>query len=870
MIEASFAAWGLLCLLVIVATSAGIAISRLTPWHDWASETGIHLAFGALLAPFLTGLAAVSALTFAPGFSPVQHLIAVFALLITTLLFCAIFGRFTSINHFRLPPPQLGSFLLGLLLLLWLLALLNNSIYLPLTQNDALEYATVAREIAITGSLATYPVLDSSNNASGFFGPWTHPPLYVSLLYLASAIQGHFDSPGLMRAIAPWFLIASVFGIATIGAIRGRLFALIAAIIVISTPLLFLSADSALIDALPLAGVVALLLLVYGIKAEGFYFGAWIGVGLGISLWTHSQAILFIPLVGAMIFLLRGIHNWHLIAKEVLTAVFVLSVIAVWPYAKNVIIYGTPISDNPLIFEIPELDWKGYFQHARGLDIWPSIIQYGLFKGWFSFEAYGFAFWTMTFGLAVFWLREIRGKLLTVTLNGLGNTDPSVRLLWLASGFTIVYLLGVLASISAGIDLMIRNERYMLVLVPAVALLAAYGITQFGKFGNKLVNSPGAILWQKYGVIAVAFILAIYLVAHLSIVGLYYRWRYVEDPPMTAFVEEKLSAHDIRKITFNYTLLRWPNIRTVHDLQQRVSEDSTILSMRPADMYYANRRMMSYLDPRLLDFYKEKSPVHAVHTLEKLGVTHVHLSDYYLPPVYNSVLEELLTKPELTRLDYSYGMHQIYSFGDSGLRANKAIDLTPSESTLWRRTLLWRFGGRKALADISAQSERFENNVSSISNSFLFHRDYSTELRLEQLDSQSATDVPPGLVPITSENEYVIAIAMKGRAFVRIWMSQFDIYGNSIKTGLINWDGSQRIGELSLTERYPEQVFQRRFKPLPDAAYIDLRIEHVGQSQLKVNQVTLTELTSAQAPNASDVNSNGSTELIGFTNSSLR
>jgi hypothetical protein len=125
-------------------------------------------------------------------------------------------------------------------------------------------------------------------------------------------------------------------------------------------------------------------------------------------------------------------------------------------------------------------------------------------------------------------------------------------------------------------------------------------------------------------------------------------------------------------------------------------------------------------------------------------------------------------------------------------------------------------------------------------------------------------------VPITSENEYVIAIAMKGRAFVRIWMSQFDIYGNSIKTGLINWDGSQRIGELSLTERYPEQVFQRRFKPLPDAAYIDLRIEHVGQSQLKVNQVTLTELTSAQAPNASDVNSNGSTELIGFTNSSLR
>src|SRR5262245_12391209 len=44
----------------------------------------------------------------------------------------------------------------------------------PLYENDALEYAAVARLIGERASLDVYPALDSTRT-NGFYGPWTHP-----------------------------------------------------------------------------------------------------------------------------------------------------------------------------------------------------------------------------------------------------------------------------------------------------------------------------------------------------------------------------------------------------------------------------------------------------------------------------------------------------------------------------------------------------------------------------------------------------------------------------------------------------------------------------------------------------------------------
>ena len=80
------------------------------------------------------------------------------------------------------------------------MALIVNTAFLPLIQNDSLEYATVGR--LLFESATCFRILPSTLKQAGpdFYGPWTHPPLYAALIYLSYVFQGNAESPGLMHA----------------------------------------------------------------------------------------------------------------------------------------------------------------------------------------------------------------------------------------------------------------------------------------------------------------------------------------------------------------------------------------------------------------------------------------------------------------------------------------------------------------------------------------------------------------------------------------------------------------------------------------------------------------------------------------------
>src|SRR5690606_1739135 len=67
----------------------------------------------------------------------------------------------------------------------------------------------------------------------------------------------------------------------------------------------------------------------------------------------------------------------------------------------------------------------------------------------------------------------------------------------------------------------------------------------------------------------------------------------------------RLAMSDIR------TLRHWPSFSAVEYLRNAKEPIGLVLAERPADMYYSGRRMVSYLDPRLLPVYKEKDPERA-------------------------------------------------------------------------------------------------------------------------------------------------------------------------------------------------------------------------------------------------------------------
>jgi hypothetical protein len=160
------------------------------PWSEDARHTGLARAVAWRLVRFFL-VWPVLALGVFRGAAHSPHLAVVFSVLAGTaaLVFLVVprqprleRSRWQGLRAAEWPP--VGAILFSVLALLFI------SLFVPLTQNDALEYALAARELNATRDLLSYPVLNPETNLTGFFGPWTHPPLYVAMLYMAKSFRG--------------------------------------------------------------------------------------------------------------------------------------------------------------------------------------------------------------------------------------------------------------------------------------------------------------------------------------------------------------------------------------------------------------------------------------------------------------------------------------------------------------------------------------------------------------------------------------------------------------------------------------------------------------------------------------------------------
>lgn len=854
MIVTSFAAWLVLLAVVLLSSAAGRALSRLMPWSPAAWRAKVPSAVGVALGPFLLGAGSVVVLALLPGSSHNTHIALVVtglgALTVLAMWRHGILRQEQKINA----PKILGEYLFSALLTLWLLMLFINSIFLPLLQNDALEYATVGRLLYETRDLGAYPAINPQQSTSGFFGPWTHPPLYVSLIYLMQIIQGHADEPGFMRLIAPWFLSCATFLILTLGSLINRLTGLIAAVIFLSTPLLFAGADSALIDALPVLGICLVATAILCIEARPMVRGAIVGAALALALWTHSQAVLFLPLALGAIALQNGVRGFRSVVQESLSLVGVAFLFGSWPYWRNLQIFGSPISDNPAVFALPSLDWQGYFAIGRGLDHWVAALQYGLLKGWFSFEAYGWAFWLMILGVAIA-LKYLRRPTWREALcSGARKTlDQDGQVLWVSLTLVLGYLGGVLISLLGGVDLMIKNERYMLVILPFVAILAGYGSKELLARGATLAVSNKNSLWKRETLAVVALAITLVLLFQLFIIAGYYKWRFAptqikltvqDDESSLAYKEQEL-----RKTRFQRGLEMFPNISAMYWVRENLPSDALVLSLRPADMYYAQRKMVSYLDERLLPVYREGSPQLAAKILRDLGVTHLHVPDYGLPVSYNSVLDRIIEDPALSRLLHTDGGTQVLQLQPvEETRATSAgfqsVDFSPTnDESSWTKYSQINLGGRKGFSTFGASvGHPFEDGVSDTAMSVpIFHRDFSTIL-VNGLGSTLAHPRFASILKVKGDREYRVIFDIEGQALIKIWMVQFDASQRVLKQSRIS-SGVERIMDLVLTESTGSKRVSRRFLTLPEAAYVRFGIEHVGHSSVTIKKAVLESLT---------------------------
>lgn len=846
-------AWGALALLVVASTFVGGGMARAMPWRSTVHGHRLRWPLAAALAPFLLGLVTVATLLVADGAPPTVHVGIIGSVL---LLIGAVLWRKTP------RPAPVGAtdvptrrgplwWLLAATLVVCVGSLLYLALALPLTENDSLEYGLVGRAIHEAQSLRVYPLLDTDQAASGFFAPWTHPPLYTSLIYLTYVLQGNAEQALLMKFLAPWFMLTAAWGVFALGRLHGPHTAWIAALLFVTTPLLSVGAQTAAIDALPVAGMVLMMLALIGFDPERKSAPIYTGLLVGLALWTHSQAILYIPILIGTVIVSGGLRAWRSSTVFALKALVTLAVVAAFPYGRNLAIYGSLISDNPVVFALPSLDWDSYFKYARSIYDWSTRLQYGVLKGLLSPRSFGLVFWMGLVASAYLLFSGTLRRWLTQLIKAPRSQWEPMGPILVSLCICGIYFSGVLLSLALGTDLMVKNDRYLLVMVPAVSVVAACGCTDIlSRFWPVWTGDGAGAAKRRLTKLTLSLTLAFHaavflLFANLVQWGQLFNLKALVSDFMPRQVYGMLFAGEspralgqLGDLVIDDPAENIPGIGIARNLNADVPPDRKVLAIRPADMFYTDRRMVSYLDPKMVPVYGERDPVRFVSKLKELGIEYVQVPNYFIPPVSNSALMSVLAQPALSTLVRDVYAHQLYRLapadpdGPPG-EAPRSMDL--SRKTWVEYPSLGT--GRLSVAVRSLGRQVDGLPYSNGSSSIFMPASYSHTLEL----GGGQPHDPVGNEPIAVEpgGEYTITLGVEGDGFIRIWISQLSSPDVELRRGDL-------MGDFALSREVPRLTFQRRFRVMEGARYVRIAVQRLGISQLTLEHADLRQLKKGQ------------------------
>lgn len=818
MIQVPLAGWMAFLLLVGLSSALGIGIARHVPLSQDYRTAPMVRAFGLALAPFLLGLSSVVVLAALPGQSHTAHYLTVAGMLSGGALLAWLFGCPEAQR-----PVATGrySWWLTVLIGAFITLLLFHAIAIPLTQSDSLEYSFAGRRLYWLRSLGGYPPVDPVGDPTGFYGPWTHPPLYPALIYLANVCQGNADTPGLLRLLSPWALLATAYLVATTASFVHRRMAQFSALFLFATPLLFLGADSALLDAFS-ACAVALAVVGCAFMDRGAP-RQWVAIGatVGLGMWAHSQAVLLIPLVlFALVVKLGWRPSWRRLLAQSAVVVLAALTVGAWPYVANYLRAGVVISDNPAVFAMPELFWNSYFRSARDFDALPARIQYGIFKGWFALEAYGLTFWFATAGLVA----AVRSWQI-LPANEAARSGESLRgePLLSAGAFFACYFSGVIVSTALGIDLMIKTERYLLMIMPPVAMFAGYAAFRFTavpwtRGAPERLDLYGRL--DRYGRQFVLVALSAMFIAHIAVLVRYRQNVFNLNASQLALpLESKLN--------------RWGPFAAIRLLRDSTPTDAVVLSFKPSDMFYSQRKMISFLDPRLLAVYRASSPDTAARMLSALDVQFVHLPNYAFPPFYRTAIHKLMADPARARLSRSLDGYQVYELQHSSSHLCGMRDVGPAaERWTWEGGYV--FGGRKRLFQTRAGSSELAPRQLPDRRPVLFQRDHSISLKSPPL-AVTARGVGGACPPAS---EVFFSIDLVGKGYANLYVEHLDQSGYIVAEEAL---GGTEIGPDQHTRTY-----SRRFLLRPGASQVRLVVEYRGVARIGVDAARLASVQSVR------------------------
>ncbi|MBL7223032.1 MAG: hypothetical protein ISS72_04190 [Candidatus Brocadiae bacterium] len=191
---------------------------------------------------------------------------------------------------------------------------------------------------------------------------------------------------------------------------------------------------------------------------------AWLiltGAAAGLCLHTHSTGLLGLAIL-SLICILRS--RAPLLRRAGQLAVMLgAALLCGGPrYIGNIVDHGNPLRADVAVMTLPQVDLNEYMHRDRGLETVADRVLNGCLKGFKKWDESGVAHWLFAAAM-IFAFRQARGD------------DLSTIFLWVVA----IYYALVVASVAAGVTVMVRNDRYALTVQPFVVYHAALFLGRF-------------------------------------------------------------------------------------------------------------------------------------------------------------------------------------------------------------------------------------------------------------------------------------------------------------------------------------------------------------------------------------------------------
>jgi len=638
----------------------------------------------------------------------------------------------------------------------------------PLTANDPLEYATVARWIYEERSVASYPYVDPDQPA-GRFGGFSHPLGYISLMVWSYLLQGHAESAGLIKLVSPFYVLYTLLLLWRLLLVRGRLHGLIAALALLCTPFYYDMSAICHIDPLRIyTFFLAFVVLAELLEKPAFWKMVLSGLAIGASMYSHSIGVLTGPFFG-LIYLVESKEKLSRRIINLLVVAVIALTVGGSQYVSNYFLFGTPVSNDLAVWNLEKLDYQSYFRHDRRIADLADRIIFGALKVLTKFSSFGLGYWV--FLLALFW------SLWTKAL----KHDRFFRVfLWA----TALYFGATFLSLLLDMDIFILNDRYPLTVQP----FAAYGV---GLFLGTIFGKPS----RPIKVLVLSLLLLLLL--------------------PSLFLAAHRSRSAIEKFNLNLTTLThddWTKLsrstmgeyQIIRYAKESTPKDSLFLILRMAEFgYYADRNYIRHIDPRMIEFYEAENKDKAFEILSAMGIDYILIPYYLDPSYYNSQLVHILADPQYADLviDNNYSLYRLrgkkrsVSYQDfhmpeakAGLKENGQVVLT--EWTLYKKG-----------AGITSEGLIPASATPGITD-FIVHNDRG-ELYL--YSGQGLTNYSPSpffsdLYNIRPGANYHLSARIEGNGALKVYLAEYS--GGGALGWILLWEGV-----LDGENRYIERQF---------------------------------------------------------------